>query len=100
MKGQFFLIHTIRQLEIPTQLDNWFTNRASVKMFCQHKNCLPLYFRKTITCLTFGLSRIEKGFFVSYKDVYRWVMTDCFFTSDIFLKIFGNNSWTETYLWE
>ena len=53
MKWQFFLIHTIRQPEFSTWLDNWIKTEVLVKMLCPHQNCLSLYFRKAITCLSF-----------------------------------------------
>ena len=34
MKRQLFIIHAIRQTEIPALLDSCVTNTPSVKMFC------------------------------------------------------------------
>jgi len=44
-----------------------------------------LYFSKNITYLLDGLLRIGQDFSVSFKIYYSWVLTNCFFVSDVIL---------------
>jgi hypothetical protein len=41
-----FITHTIRQPEIPTLLDSWVTNTASVEMLCPQKIATHYVFLK------------------------------------------------------
>jgi hypothetical protein len=41
MKQQFVVTYTIRQTEIPTLLDSWFTNTPSVKMLLPQEITAP-----------------------------------------------------------
>jgi len=83
MKQQFAVTHTVRQTELPALLDSWFTNIPSVKMLCQQKKTVSLYFHKNITCLYVGLLRIGQVSAVSRKIVRGLVTTDCCFMGDI-----------------
>jgi hypothetical protein len=47
MKGQFVVIHTIRQTEIPVLLDSWVINTPSVEMLCSQKFDYRYIFVKT-----------------------------------------------------
>jgi hypothetical protein len=69
MKWQFVVTHTIQQTEIPVSQDSWVANTPSVKVLCPRNNCLSLYFRKNVTCVSLGLLNICQFFSVSCKTV-------------------------------
>jgi len=69
--------------DIPAFLESWVTNTPSVKMSCPKRNCLYLYFRKNMTCLSVDLLMTCKVFSVSCKTAYRWIMTNCCFMRGI-----------------
>jgi len=77
----------------PHNFSNWdfrITRQMGYQhTFCQNavstKYCMSLHFCDNITCSGVGLLKIGHFFFVSYKTVYLWVMTNCFFRSATFL---------------
>ena len=73
VKQQSVVTHTISQSEVSV-LDSAVTNSHAVKILYHNKNCLSLYYRKNMTCLNVGLLRICQAFYVSCKNVYRWVI--------------------------
>jgi hypothetical protein len=73
IKRPFVATHTIRQTVISTAVDSWVTNIPSVKMLCPQKNCLSLYLRKNITCLSVGLLRIGQVLLSTVKLCTRSV---------------------------
>jgi hypothetical protein len=86
VEQQFVVANTIHQTKICALLHTWVTNTPSVKMLHPQKNCLSLYFHKDTACLCFGLLNIGYVFSVSRTTVYRWVMTNCHFMSDMLLE--------------
>jgi hypothetical protein len=67
MKQQFVITHTICHTAIAALLDGSVTNKHT---FCQNvatKKSLSLYFRKNVTCLSFGLLRVCQFFLSSVK---------------------------------
>jgi len=69
--------------DIPAFVESWVTNTPSVKMSCPKRNCLYLYFRKNMACLSVDLLRICQVFSVSCKTAYRWITTNCCFMCGI-----------------
>lgn len=61
-KIQFFVTHTIRQTEIPLQVDSWVTNTISVKNVVSTIFARPYIFVKNIICLSVCLLSVGQDF--------------------------------------
>jgi len=75
----------------------WQTRHLS--KCCAHKqNSRSLYFRRNITCLSAGLSKICQVPSVCCSPEYRWAATDCCLMADVFVSCFSEQNTAFRYL--
>jgi hypothetical protein len=80
VKQQYVVTQTVYQTEIPAFLDSWVTNTPFVKEIAS-----PYIFLKKHNILKHWSIKDKSSFSVSYKIVYQWGTTNCYFMSSMAL---------------